>query len=73
MNIEKMQPTSISKGLDTQPISEGLDCETTPMLLASISQSQPFPFDCKLKLYAPNYLLRLNNYSTLFGMLLKCK
>ncbi len=58
MSIEKVQPSSISKGLDTQPISEGLDCETTPMLLASISQSQPFPFNCKLKLHAPNYLLR---------------
>jgi hypothetical protein len=68
MSIEKVQPTSISKGLDTQLISEGLDCEMT-----SISQSQPFPFNCKLKLHAPNYLLRLNNYSTLFGMLLKCK
>jgi hypothetical protein len=50
MNIEEVQPTSISKRLDTQPISEGLDCETTTMLLASISQSQPFPFNCKLKL-----------------------
>ncbi|KAH8961592.1 hypothetical protein BDL97_05G056900 [Sphagnum fallax] len=53
MSIEKVQPTSISKGLDTQPISEGLDCETTPMLLASISQSQPFPFDCFSPLSIP--------------------
>jgi hypothetical protein len=73
MSIEKVQPTSISKGLHTQLISEGLDCESTPMLFGSISQSQPFPFNCRLKLYAPNYLLGLNNYSTLFGMLFKCK
>jgi hypothetical protein len=53
MSIEKVQPTSISKGLDTQPISEGLDCESTPMLLASISQSQRFPFDCFSPLSIP--------------------